>query len=189
MTLGACGLEDLGYDVAISRAAAEAKGLRDSQVAGQADLILFPNIEAGNATVKSWKVHGQARASIVLGASVPVLLNLPVGRIKATGTGTHPCAGRDCRIGHPRNIAMTIRTVGVVGAGQMGNGIAQVFAQAGFEVLLNDISQTGLDDALTRIDRNLERQVAKKALSSEDKSAIIGRIRTTLVLAGCSSLI
>ncbi len=78
---------------------------------------------------------------------------------------------------------MTIRTVGVVGAGQMGNGIAQVFAQAGFEVLLNDISQTGLDDALTRIDRNLERQVAKKALSSEDKSAIMGRIKTTLVLA------
>ncbi len=65
-----------GYDVAISRAAAEAKGLANSQVAGQADLILFPNIEAGNATVKSWKLHGQARtASIVLGASVPVLLN------------------------------------------------------------------------------------------------------------------
>lgn len=65
-----------GYDVAMSRAAAETKGLGNSLVAGRADLILFPNIESGNATVKSWKLHGQARtASIVLGASVPVLLN------------------------------------------------------------------------------------------------------------------
>jgi phosphate butyryltransferase len=65
-----------GYDVAVSDAAALAKGLSKSPVAGKADLILFPNIEAGNATVKAWKFHGQARtASIVLGASVPVLLN------------------------------------------------------------------------------------------------------------------
>ncbi|AUH34190.1 phosphate acyltransferase [Paracoccus tegillarcae] len=65
-----------GYDVALSKAAAEAKGITDSAVAGRADLILFPNIEAGNATVKAWKLHGQARtASVVLGASVPVLLN------------------------------------------------------------------------------------------------------------------
>lgn len=65
-----------GYDVALSRRAAEAKGLEASPVAGEADLILFPNIEAGNATVKGWKLHGSARtASIVLGAAVPVLLN------------------------------------------------------------------------------------------------------------------
>lgn len=65
-----------GYDVALSPAAAAKKGFAGSQVAGQADLILFPSIEAGNATVKAWKLHGQARtASIVLGARVPVLLN------------------------------------------------------------------------------------------------------------------
>lgn len=65
-----------GYDVALSKAAAKTKGITDSAVAGRADLILFPNIEAGNATVKAWKLHGQARtASVVLGASVPVLLN------------------------------------------------------------------------------------------------------------------
>lgn len=65
-----------GYDVALSRQAAEKKGLAASEVAGQADLILFPSIEAGNATVKAWKLHGQARtASIVLGAQAPVLLN------------------------------------------------------------------------------------------------------------------
>lgn len=65
-----------GYDVALSPAAAEKKGFAASPVAGQADLILFPSIEAGNATVKAWKLHGQARtASIVMGARVPVLLN------------------------------------------------------------------------------------------------------------------
>lgn len=65
-----------GYDVALSPAAAARKGFASSTVAGQADLILFPAIEAGNATVKSWKLHGQARtASIVMGACVPILLN------------------------------------------------------------------------------------------------------------------
>ncbi len=65
-----------GYDVALSPDAAAKKGLAGSAVAGRADLILFPSIEAGNATVKAWKLHGQARtASIVLGAGVPVLLN------------------------------------------------------------------------------------------------------------------
>uniref|UniRef100_UPI0039B95EC5 phosphate acyltransferase n=1 Tax=Albidovulum sp. TaxID=1872424 RepID=UPI0039B95EC5 len=77
-TLGEGVLVDgpFGYDVALSAEAAAKKGLAGSPVAGQADLILFPSIEAGNATVKAWKLHGQARtASIVLGASVPVLLN------------------------------------------------------------------------------------------------------------------
>lgn len=65
-----------GYDVALSPEAAARKGLSGSPVAGLADLILFPSIEAGNATVKAWKLHGQARtASIVMGAQVPVLLN------------------------------------------------------------------------------------------------------------------
>ncbi|WP_069298288.1 phosphate acyltransferase [Neptunicoccus sediminis] len=65
-----------GYDVAVSQAAAQRKGLDGSEVAGKADLILFPNIESGNATVKAWKLHGGARtASIVLGAAAPVLLN------------------------------------------------------------------------------------------------------------------
>lgn len=65
-----------GYDVALSARAAAAKGLSASPVAGAADLILFPNLEAGNATVKAWKLHGQARTgSLVLGAAAPVLLN------------------------------------------------------------------------------------------------------------------
>ena len=65
-----------GYDVAISRAAAETKGFADSPVAGAADLILFPNIESANATAKAWKFHGEARTgSVILGAAVPMLLN------------------------------------------------------------------------------------------------------------------
>ncbi|MFN0116290.1 MAG: phosphate acyltransferase [Paracoccaceae bacterium] len=65
-----------GYDVALSGAAAAKKGLGGSAVAGRADLILFPSLESGNATVKAWKLHGGARTgSLVLGATVPVLLN------------------------------------------------------------------------------------------------------------------
>ncbi|MCU9850430.1 phosphate acyltransferase [Defluviimonas sp. WL0024] len=65
-----------GYDVAVSRDAARAKGLDGSPVAGDADLLLFPTIEAANAVAKSWKFHGQAETgSIVLGARVPVMLN------------------------------------------------------------------------------------------------------------------
>ena len=77
---------------------------------------------------------------------------------------------------------MDVRTVGVIGAGQMGNGIAHVFAMSGYEVLLTDISQKALDDAIALIDRNIERQVAKGKVSAEDKVAALGRLRTTLKL-------
>ena len=52
---------------------------------------------------------------------------------------------------------MDIRTVGIVGAGQMGNGIAHVFALAGYDVLLNDISADSLAKALATIEKNLDR--------------------------------
>ncbi|MCZ8077890.1 MAG: 3-hydroxybutyryl-CoA dehydrogenase [Fuscovulum sp.] len=84
-----------------------------------------------------------------------------------------------------------IRTVGIVGAGQMGNGIAHVFALAGYDVLLNDIAQDSLDKAVALIDRNIERQVSRGKVSAEDKAAAMARIRTTLKLAdlGPSDLI
>ena len=78
---------------------------------------------------------------------------------------------------------MEIARIGVVGAGQMGNGIAHVCAAAGYDVLLTDISQEALDAALARIDRNLERQVARDRITAEDKQAALARIRTTLKLA------
>ncbi len=78
---------------------------------------------------------------------------------------------------------MSINTVGIVGAGQMGNGIAHVFALAGFDVVMSDISQEALDKAMALIDRNIERQVSRGKVSAADKAAALGRIRTTLKLS------
>lgn len=77
---------------------------------------------------------------------------------------------------------MDIRKIGVVGAGQMGNGIVHVLAVAGYDVLLNDISQEALDSALETIRGNMERQVSKGRMSAEDKDAALARISTTLTL-------
>ena len=84
-----------------------------------------------------------------------------------------------------------ISKVGIVGAGQMGNGIAHVFALAGYEVLLNDISPEGLERALALIARNMTRQVERGKISAEDMNAALARISTTLALAdlGASDLV
>jgi 3-hydroxybutyryl-CoA dehydrogenase len=78
---------------------------------------------------------------------------------------------------------MKIQSVGIVGAGQMGNGIAHVFAMAGYDVLLNDVSADSLTKAVSTIDKNLERQVSRGKTTPEAKAAAMARIRTTLVLA------
>jgi 3-hydroxybutyryl-CoA dehydrogenase len=78
---------------------------------------------------------------------------------------------------------MAIQSVGVIGAGQMGNGIAHVFALAGFDVLINDIDQDALDKAVSLIDRNLERQVSREKITVQTKSDAMGRIKTTLKLS------
>jgi 3-hydroxybutyryl-CoA dehydrogenase len=78
---------------------------------------------------------------------------------------------------------MAIRTVGIVGAGQMGNGIAHVFALAGYDVLLNDINPESLKKALETVDRNLERQVARGKISAATKAEALARISTTTTLA------
>ena len=78
---------------------------------------------------------------------------------------------------------MAIKTVGIVGAGQMGNGIAHVFALAGYDVVMSDISQEALDKAVALIDRNLERQVSREKISAAEKAAALGRITTTLKLS------
>ncbi|MGB0499497.1 MAG: 3-hydroxybutyryl-CoA dehydrogenase [Rubricella sp.] len=73
-----------------------------------------------------------------------------------------------------------IRTVGVIGAGQMGNGIAHVFALAGYEVALNDISEDRVSKAIDLISRNLDRQVSREKISQSDRDGALGRIRPTL---------
>ena len=78
---------------------------------------------------------------------------------------------------------MAIQSVGVIGAGQMGNGIAHVFAVAGYDVLLTDISQEALDKAVSLIDRNLERQVSRDKITAAVKATAMGHIRTTLKLS------
>jgi 3-hydroxybutyryl-CoA dehydrogenase len=69
--------------------------------------------------------------------------------------------------------------ISVIGAGQMGNGIAHVFAQAGHQVVLIDIAQSGVDKGMATIAKNLDRQVAKGSLSEADKQAALGRISTS----------
>lgn len=87
---------------------------------------------------------------------------------------------------------MEIRTVGVVGAGTMGNGIAHVFARSGFSVVLCDVEQPYLDRALKTISTNLEREVAKSKITAEDRTAALGRIQTALTrsaLAPCDFVV
>ncbi|HYJ46282.1 MAG TPA: 3-hydroxybutyryl-CoA dehydrogenase [Pyrinomonadaceae bacterium] len=72
----------------------------------------------------------------------------------------------------------TIRTIGVVGAGTMGNGIAQVAARAGFNVVLRDVKDEFLRRGMSAVDKSLQRDVDKERLKEEEKQAIIGRIQT-----------
>src|SRR6185312_6833875 len=70
-----------------------------------------------------------------------------------------------------------IKTVGVVGAGQMGNGIAHVAALAGYDVLLNDMSADRIQAGLDTINGNLARQIAKKAISEDDRKKALTHIK------------
>jgi len=70
-----------------------------------------------------------------------------------------------------------IKTVAVLGAGTMGNGIAHVFARSGYRVILRDIEQRFLDRALATISANLDREVKKAKITEADKAAALGRIQ------------
>src|SRR5262249_13100353 len=72
---------------------------------------------------------------------------------------------------------MEIKTVGVLGAGTMGNGIAHVFAKAGYPVILCDVVQSQLDRALQTIGKNLEREVAKNKLTADQSQAALKRVQ------------
>ena len=90
-----------------------------------------------------------------------------------------------------KDMLMTVQTVGVIGAGQMGNGIAHVLSRSGYSVLLNDVSQQALDLAIERIRKNMDRQLRSGKITSDDIGSAMGRIKTTLDLAelGTSDLI
>ncbi len=77
---------------------------------------------------------------------------------------------------------MEVKKVGIVGAGQMGNGIAHVCALAGYEVLVNDISQEALDRGIATVRKNLDRQVSREKITEAEREEAMGRISTTLQL-------
>jgi 3-hydroxybutyryl-CoA dehydrogenase len=79
--------------------------------------------------------------------------------------------------------AMQVERVGVVGAGQMGNGIAHVLALAEYDVLMTDISADALSAAMALIDKNMTRQVSKGAISEAQRAIALGRIKTTQTLS------
>ena len=83
---------------------------------------------------------------------------------------------------------MEIRTVGIVGAGQMGAGIAQVFAEAGYDVTLNDIDQEQLDKAMESIASSYGRHVEKGRTTGPERDAALARVTPTLELAGLGPL-
>ncbi|MGL4397777.1 MAG: 3-hydroxybutyryl-CoA dehydrogenase [Hyphomicrobium sp.] len=72
--------------------------------------------------------------------------------------------------------ARTISKVGIIGAGQMGNGIAHVIALSGYDVAINDLKREAYDKAIATIDKNLARQVAKGLISEADKDKALARI-------------
>ncbi len=77
----------------------------------------------------------------------------------------------------------TIRKVGVIGAGTMGNGIAHVFAKSGFDVTLCDIEQRFVERGVATITKNLEREASKGKVTAEQQQAALARIRTTTTRA------
>jgi 3-hydroxybutyryl-CoA dehydrogenase len=87
---------------------------------------------------------------------------------------------------------MDIRSIGVVGAGTMGNGIAQACAVAGIPVTMTDIAQAQVDRGLKAVDGSLERLVKKEKLTAEKKAEVLSRITTatsTDALAGCDLVV
>jgi len=89
-------------------------------------------------------------------------------------------------------MAQSIRKVGIIGAGQMGNGIAHVCALAGIPVVINDVAAPRLKEALATINGNMSRQVARKRISEDDRKSALARIQpaeTLDALANCDLVI
>lgn len=90
---------------------------------------------------------------------------------------TDPASQRDPEVA-------PIRKIGIIGAGQMGSGIAHVVALSGYDVVLHDVAKEKVDEALARIDKNLARQVASGKISDKDRQKTLARISFAETLAG-----
>ena len=89
-------------------------------------------------------------------------------------------------------MTVNIQTIGVIGAGQMGSGIAHVCALAGFSVMLNDVSPDRIKASLATINGNMAKQVSKKTITEDDRKAALSRIKSAEKyddLAGCDLVI
>ena len=87
---------------------------------------------------------------------------------------------------------MDIRTIGIIGAGTMGNGIAHVFARSGYNVVLVEAQQAALDRGLQAINKNLEREVSKNKITAQDRETALKRIDAVLdrgALAKCDFVV
>lgn len=87
---------------------------------------------------------------------------------------------------------MEIKKIGVIGAGQMGNGIAQVAAQSGHEVVMRDIEDRFIEAGMKNIEKNLDWLVGKEKISADEKTEVLGRVKATLEikeLADCDLII
>jgi 3-hydroxybutyryl-CoA dehydrogenase len=81
-----------------------------------------------------------------------------------------------------------IKTIGVIGSGQMGNGIAHVAAQSGYNVVMNDLDQTRLDQGLATIEKNLSRMVEKEKITQAIKDETLGRISLSTELQAMAEI-
>src|SRR3982751_5470327 len=81
-------------------------------------------------------------------------------------------------------MTVAVKKIGVIGSGQMGNGIAHVAALAGFDVVINDISADRLKSAMATINGNLSRQVSKKSITEDARKAALGRIGSSETMDG-----
>src|SRR5205823_4448391 len=86
--------------------------------------------------------------------------------------------------GEPKSMS---EIFGVIGAGTMGNGIAQVAARAGYEVVMRDVAQEFLARGMTAIEKSLQHEVDKERLAADDKNTIMARIKTTTDMGALSS--
>lgn len=82
---------------------------------------------------------------------------------------------------------MDIKTFGVIGAGQMGNGIVQVAAMSGLDVVMNDIADEFVQKGLATITKNLDRSVSKEKMTQEERDAVLGRIKTSVDIKDMAS--
>jgi 3-hydroxybutyryl-CoA dehydrogenase len=94
-------------------------------------------------------------------------------QIKVAGKAARSCITKEL-------LQMEIKTIGVIGAGLMGNGIAQIAAAAGYQVILNDIAQEFIDRGMANVKKNLDKLVGKGKMEQADADALLGRISTTL---------